>query len=102
MSELRMDIPTNLLQIHGTPRQLQSMEQGIWKAQLQQTEETTRLGWLLFSADEFNKDMLKSQIWETTGVQVALQYWAIDNGTTKQDAANQKRVKVLHIEIDKG
>jgi len=36
-------------------------------------EETTGLGWLLFSANKFNKEALKeSQIWETTRVQVAL------------------------------
>ncbi len=51
-----------------------SMEQGIWKAQLQQAKETTGLGWLLFSADKFDKDALKAQIGETTGVHVTLQY----------------------------
>jgi len=41
---------------------LQSMEQGMWKAQLQQAKETTGLGWLLFSTNEFDKEVLKSQI----------------------------------------
>jgi len=77
------------------------MEQGMWKAQLQQAKETTGLGWLFFSTNEFDKEVLKSQIWETTGMQVALQYLAINNGTMKQDTANQTRVKALHIEVDK-
>jgi len=38
---------------------LRSTEQGMWKAQLQQVEETTGLGWLLFLADEFDKEALK-------------------------------------------
>jgi len=47
---------------------LHSTEQGMWKAQLQQAEETTRLRWLFFSADEFDKDILKAHIWETTAL----------------------------------
>jgi len=43
-----------------------------------------------FLADEFDKEALKSQIWETTGVYVALRYWAINNGVTKHNAANKK------------
>jgi len=76
------------------------MEQGMWKAQLQQAEETASLGWLLFSADKFDKEALKSQIWETTGVHVALRYRAINDGVMKREAAN-KRVKALHIEVNK-
>jgi len=37
------------------------------QAQLQQAKETTGLGWLLFSTNKFDKEVLKSQIWETTG-----------------------------------
>jgi len=69
---------------------LRSIEQGMWKAQLQQKEETAGLRCLLFLADKFDKEALKSQIWETTGVHVALRYRAIDDGVTKQDAANTK------------
>jgi len=47
---------------------LRSMEQGMWKAQLQQAEETAGLGWLLFLADKSDKEALKSQIWVTMGV----------------------------------
>jgi len=80
---------------------LRSTEQGIWKAQLQQAEETSGLGWLLFLADEFDKDALKAQIWEITGVHMALHYWAIDDCVIKRDANNKTRVKALHIEVDK-
>jgi len=53
---------------------LRSIEQGMWKAQLQQVEETTGLGWLLFSADEFNKEALQDpnmgNNWSTSGTVV--------------------------------
>jgi len=78
-----------------------SMEQGMWKARLQQAKETTGLGWLLFSADEFDKEALKVRIWEITGVHIALCYQAIDDGIIKRDANNQKRVKAIHIEVGK-
>jgi len=71
------------------------------ESQPQQAEETTGLGWLLFLADKFNKESLKIQIWETTGVHVVLHYWAIDNRVIKQDANNKTRVKALHIKVDK-
>jgi len=32
---------------------------------------------------------------------MVLRYWAIDNRVMKQDAANKKRLTVLHIEVDK-
>jgi len=80
---------------------LWSTEQGMWKAQLQQAEETTGLEWLIFLADEFDKEVLKVQIWETTRVQVALRYRAIDDGAIKWDANNKTRVKAQHIEVDK-
>jgi len=80
---------------------LQSTEQGMWKARLQQTEEITRLPWMAISADEFNKEALKAQIWETTRFQVVLRYRAIDDGIIKWDTNNKTRMKALHIEVDK-
>ena len=52
---------------------LQSTTQGMWTAQLQDAEETTCLGWLLFSTDELDKEALRKEIWQMTGVQVAIQ-----------------------------
>jgi len=94
-----MDPPDKIMENIGW--WLCSMEQGMWKTQLQQAKEMTGLGLLLFLDDEFNKEVLKAQIWETTGVHVALRYQAIDNGVTKRDASNQKRVKAIHIKVDK-
>jgi len=63
---------------------LQSTKQGMWPSQLQEAEETTYLGWLLFSTDELDKKVLCKETWQMTGDQVALQYHAIDNGVPKR------------------
>jgi len=52
---------------------LKSTTQGMWPAQLQDAEETTSLRWLLFSTDEMDKEALHKEIWQMTGVQVAIQ-----------------------------
>jgi len=53
---------------------LKSTTQGMWPAQLQDAEETTCLGWLLFSTDEMDKEALCKEIWQMTGVQVAIRF----------------------------
>jgi len=62
---------------------LQSTKQGMWPSQLQVAKDTACLGWLLFSTDELDKEALHKEIWQMTGVQVALCYWAIDDGVPK-------------------
>jgi len=93
---------------------LQYTKQGMWPSQLQVAEETTCLGWLLFSTDKLDKEALQKEIWQIMGVQVALRYWAIDNRVPKsKSAANNKEskekvtkalatspVKALHLEIN--
>jgi len=56
----------------------------MWPSQLQEAEEMTCLGWLLFSMDEMDKEALCNEIWQMTGVQVALQFQAIDDGIPKK------------------
>jgi len=63
---------------------LRSTLQGIWLAQLQDAEETTCLGWLLFSMDEMDKEALRKEIWQMTGGQVVLQFRVIDDGVPKK------------------
>jgi len=86
----------------------------MWPSQLQVAEETTCLGWLLFLTDELDKAALCKEIWQMTGVQVALHFWAIDDGTLKRskqvmskDDKEKKTklvveppVKMLHLEIN--
>jgi len=92
---------------------LQSTKQGMWPSQLQDAEETVCLGWLLYSTDELDKEALRKEIWQMTGVQVALRYRAIDDGVPKRKAADANKegkeksvkptaapVKALHLEIN--
>jgi len=93
---------------------LQSTKQGMWPSQLQEAEDMVCLGWLLFSTDELDKEALCKEIWQMTGVQVALHYRAIDHGIPKGRAPNTTKdhkekaakpmatapVKALHLEIN--
>jgi len=79
------------------------MEQGMWVSPLQMAEDTTCLGWLLYSADEYNQEELQKEIWSFVGVNVALRFREIDDGVPcKEGITRTLRPKALHIEIDKG
>jgi len=77
-----------------------STDQGMWQMDLQDAEETVCLGWLLYSADEFDRAALCREIWQFSGVSVALRFRDIDNGVAK-DTANHTIVKALHLDINK-
>jgi len=51
---------------------LKSMEQGMWKVPLQFAENTVCIGWLLYSAEEYDREPLCRDIWDLTGMQIAL------------------------------
>jgi len=53
---------------------LQATKQGLWPYQLPLVEQTSCLGWFLFSAPEYHLDELRRTILTTTGVKVALRY----------------------------
>jgi len=67
------------------------------------------VGWLLFSAGDYDREALSREIWEFIGVQVAIQFRAIKDGSkrviTKKPDPNAPKppppIKALHIEIDK-
>jgi len=92
----------------------------MWKCPLQAAEESICLGWLLYSADEYDKDALCHKIWQFTGVIVSVQFCAIDDGTprtyenkkpedkpaattptTAPTTPQVEPIKALHIEINK-
>jgi len=92
---------------------LKSTTQGMWPAQLQDAEDTTCLGWLLFSTDEMDKEALHKEIWQMMGVQVAIHFQAIDDGVYKKSSNSGQKleqatkpkmtispVKALHLEIN--
>jgi len=70
---------------------LKSTTQGMWPAQLQDAEETTCLGWLLFSTNKTDKEALRKEIWQMTGVQVAIRFRAIDDGVPKKAPPTGRR-----------
>jgi len=53
---------------------LKSTKQGMWKAPLQFAKNTVCVRWLLYSADKYNCKALCRDIWQLTGIQVALCY----------------------------
>jgi len=88
---------------------LKSTFQGMWLTDLQSTEEMTCTGWLLFSTSNYNREALSYEIWEFTGMQVAIRFRVIEDGkkwdkNAKPDPNAPKSpppIKALHIKIDK-
>jgi len=88
---------------------LKSTSQGMWLTDLQSAEETTCAGWLLFSAGDYDRAELSREIWEFTGVQVAIRFRAIENGKKREKHAKPDPsapkppppIKALHVEIEK-
>ncbi len=80
---------------------LKSTEQGMWRMDLQDAEDTICAGWLLFSADEYDREALSHEIWNLTGVRVALRFRAIDDGNHKDGKTKTTLIKALHVEIDR-
>jgi len=88
---------------------LKSTSQGMWITELQTAEDTICAGWLLFSAGDYDREALAQEIWNFTGVQVALRFRAIDDGkrVDKSKKTDQKPttpttvIKALHVDVDK-
>jgi len=62
---------------------LKATDQGMWERPLQSAEDSICLGWLLYSADEYDKEALCWEIWQFTGVTVLVQFQAINDGTPR-------------------
>jgi len=73
-----MESPTKIME--NISWWLQFTEQGMWVSPLQMAEDNTCLGWLLYSADEYDREALCNDIWAFVGVKVALQFREIDDG----------------------
>jgi len=88
---------------------LKSTSEGMWLTDLQSAKDTMCAGWLLFSAGDYEREALVQEIWNFTGIQVAIRFRAIDNGIkpdkSKKNEAKatptQPPIKALHIDIDK-
>jgi len=80
---------------------LKSTEQGMWRTDLQTAEESLCVGWLLFLAKVYNKEALSHEIWNLTGIRIALCYQAIDDRAKTDNKTKSTPVKALHIEMDR-
>jgi len=79
---------------------LRETKQGMWPRQLTLTEQTKCLGWLLYSAPEYNLEELRQQIIGATGVEVALRYRIINDGQPIQTPRQAPRVKAIYIKVE--
>jgi len=80
---------------------LKSTEQGTWTVPLQFAEKVC-IGWLLYLAEEYDREALCRDIWDLTGIQITLHFRVIDDGKKKDSTDRNKQVpiKALHIEIN--
>jgi len=79
---------------------LRTTQQGLWPQQLPLAERTKCLGWLLFSAPEYNLEELRHAICQTTGVTVALRYRHIQDDLPNTATRLRPRAKAIHIEVE--
>jgi hypothetical protein len=70
----------------------------LWQMPLQR-ENTTKIGWLLYSLPSMDKNLLTHAIFEKTGVQVGLRWQMISLGKSGKLEEHQK-VRALHVELD--
>jgi len=75
-------------------------KQGLWPQPLPLVKQTICLGWLLFSAPEYNLEEIWRAILTATGVQVALHYQIIKDCSPVQAPCKPPQTKAIHIEVD--
>ncbi len=78
---------------------LRTTQQGMWPRQLPLAERTKCLGWLLFSAPEYNLEELRHAIHQMTGVEVALRYRHIQDDLPNTATRLRPRAKAIHVEV---
>jgi len=76
---------------------LTETRQGMWTRQIPLAE---TLGWLLFSAPEYNLQALWRKIQQITGVDVSLPFCSINNGKPQNTSNKMTRTKATHLEVD--
>jgi len=79
---------------------LTETKQGMWQRQIPLAETTICLGWLLFSAPEYNLRALRRKIRQVTGAEVGLRFRSIKNGIPQNTLNNMTRTKATHLEVD--
>ena len=65
-----------------------------------QVEATSQLGWLLYSTQSMDQDVLANQIQQAIGVKLALRWKFINTSKFISDATVRKKWMALHVEVD--
>jgi len=79
---------------------LRATKQGMWPRQLPLVEQTKCIGWLLYSAPEYDLEELRRLLKRLTGVDVALRFRCIQDSRPAK-ATQTPSTKAIHIEVDK-
>jgi len=79
---------------------LSATKQGMWICQLPLAEQTTCIGWLLYSAPEYNLSWLRQQLKQDTGIDVALRFRSILADRSGQVDCTTPCTKAIHLEVD--
>jgi len=91
--------PTQLVAAMGP--WLCTTKQGLWLRQIPLAEQTLCIGWLLFSAPEYDLDDIRRTIKQATGVEVALRFRIINDGLPRHTIRTGPRIKAIHMEVEK-
>jgi len=79
---------------------LQATKQGMWLRQLPLVEQPLCIGWLLYSAPEYNLGDLCWQIKQITGVEVALRFHCIKDSIQANKEQVRPGIKAIHMEVN--
>jgi len=80
---------------------LRATKQGMWPRQLPLVKQTKCIGWLLYSAPEYDLAELCQLLKQSTGVDVALRFRRIQDSQTAKAAHTVPSIKAIHIEVEK-
>jgi len=98
---LRSSVPPTQLADKLKPW-MEATKQRMWVRQVPLVEQTRCIGWLLYSAPEYNLVNLHRQIKMDTGINVEFRFRSIaDNGACRSDRT-ASRIKAIHLEVDHG
>jgi len=79
---------------------LHATHQGLWPHPIAMAEKTVCLGWLLYSAPEYNREAISQAIYKATGVTVALRLRKINQGKSWRVPTLATPILALHLEVD--
>jgi len=95
-----LDSPAHLVNKMGP--WLHTTKQGMWPCHLPLAEETICLGWLLYSALEYDLPALSQQIKMDTGGDMVLHFHTILDGLPVHVTHNKPHIKAIHLEVKQG